>query len=88
MTYNANSGTKQQNKIRGSSTWLTTVPKRILDGKPKYRSSVDFRALNAVTNVDTYPFSRKQIFFSARDFADQHPRTGQGENSIHSSFRS
>jgi hypothetical protein len=31
------------------------VPKKSLDGKPKYRFCVDFRALNAVTQFDTYP---------------------------------
>ena len=31
------------------------VPKKSLDGKPKYRFCVDFRALNAVTKFDPYP---------------------------------
>jgi hypothetical protein len=31
------------------------VPKKSLDGKPKYRFCADFRALNAVTQLDTYP---------------------------------
>ena len=31
------------------------VPKRSLDGKPKYRFCVVFRALNAVTKFDSYP---------------------------------
>jgi hypothetical protein len=31
------------------------VPKKSLDGKPKYRFCVDFCALNAVTQFDTYP---------------------------------
>ena len=31
------------------------VPKKSLDGKLKYRFCVDFRALNAVTQFDTYP---------------------------------
>jgi hypothetical protein len=29
------------------------VPRKSLDGKPKYRFCVDFRALNAVTQYDT-----------------------------------
>jgi len=31
------------------------VPKKSLDGRPKYRFCVDFRALNAVTQFDNYP---------------------------------
>ena len=31
------------------------VPKKSLDGKPKYRFYVDFRALNAVTRFNPYP---------------------------------
>lgn len=31
------------------------VPKRSLDGKPKYRFCVDFQALNSVTKFDSYP---------------------------------
>jgi hypothetical protein len=31
------------------------VPKKSLDGRPKYRFCVDFHALNAVTQCDTYP---------------------------------
>jgi hypothetical protein len=31
------------------------VPKKSLDGKPKYRFCVDFRELNKVTRFDTYP---------------------------------
>ena len=34
------------------------VPKRSLDGKPKFRFCVEFRALNAVTKFDSYPLSR------------------------------
>ena len=34
---------------------IILVPKKSLDGKPKYRFCVDFRALNAVTQFDTYP---------------------------------
>jgi len=41
-----------------SSPWSAPailVPKKCLDGRPKYRFCVDFRALNAVTQFDTYP---------------------------------
>ena len=41
-----------------SSPWsspVILVPKKSLDGTPKYRFCVDFRALNAVTQFDTYP---------------------------------
>jgi hypothetical protein len=31
------------------------VPKKSLDGTPKFRFCVDFRALNAVTKFDSYP---------------------------------
>jgi hypothetical protein len=31
------------------------VPKKSLDGRPKYRFCVDFRALNAVMQFDSYP---------------------------------
>jgi len=31
------------------------VPKKILDGKPKFRFCVDFPALNSVTKFDSYP---------------------------------
>jgi hypothetical protein len=34
------------------------VPKKSLDGKPKIRFCVDFRALNAVTKFDSYPLPR------------------------------
>ena len=39
-----------------SSPWsspVILVPKKSLDGTPKYRFGVDFRALNAVTQFDT-----------------------------------
>jgi len=35
------------------------VPKKNLDGKPKYRFCVDFRALNAVTKFNPYPLPAK-----------------------------
>jgi hypothetical protein len=41
-----------------SSPWSAPailVPKKTLDGRPKYRFCVDFRALNKVTQFDTYP---------------------------------
>jgi hypothetical protein len=44
--------------IEKSSPWSAPailVPKKYLDGRPKYRFCVDFRALNAVTEFDTYP---------------------------------
>jgi len=48
-----------KNIIRESqSPWSAPailVPKKSLDGKPKYRFCVDFRALNAVTKFDPYP---------------------------------
>ena len=31
------------------------VPKKNENGKPKFRFSIDFRALNSMTNFDTYP---------------------------------
>jgi hypothetical protein len=34
------------------------VPKKSLDGKPKFRFCVDFRALNAATKFDPYPLPR------------------------------
>jgi len=38
-----------------SSAPAILVPKRSLDGKPRYRFYVDFRALNSVTKLDSYP---------------------------------
>ena len=41
-----------------SSPWSESaifVPKKSVDGKPKYRFCVDFRALNSVTKFDSYP---------------------------------
>ena len=68
----------RQGVIRESdSPWSAPailVPKKSLDGKPKYRFCVDFRALNAVTRFNTYPLPamdkatatlRIQIFFGA-----------------------
>jgi hypothetical protein len=40
------------------SAWAILVPKRSLDGKPKYRFCVDFPALNAITKFDSYPLPR------------------------------
>jgi hypothetical protein len=34
------------------------VPKRSLDGKPKYRYCLNFRALNSVTKFDPYPLPK------------------------------
>jgi len=52
----------QKGVIRKShSPWSAPailVPKKSLDGKPKFRSCVDFRALNAVTKFDPYPLPR------------------------------
>jgi hypothetical protein len=48
------------------------VPKKSLDGRPKYRFCVDFRALNAVTQFDTYPLPlisrRAQRYMGASTF--------------------
>jgi hypothetical protein len=41
-----------------SSSPAILVPKQSLDGKPKYRFCLDFRALNAVTKFDSYPLPR------------------------------
>jgi hypothetical protein len=41
------------------------VPKKSLNGKPKYRFCVDFRALNAVTQFDTYPLPLSEETVSA-----------------------
>jgi len=49
----------QRGVIRESSSpWSAPallVPKKSVDGKPKYRFFVDFRALNSVTKFDSYP---------------------------------
>jgi hypothetical protein len=49
----------QKGVIRKSqSPWSAPailIPKKSLDGKPKFRFCVDFRALNAVTKFDSYP---------------------------------
>jgi len=49
----------QKRVIRNSnSPWSAPaifVPKKSLDGKPKFRFCVEFRALNAVTKFDPYP---------------------------------
>jgi len=45
---------------KGHSPWSAPailVPKKSLDGKPKFRFCVDFRALNAVTKFDPLPFT-------------------------------
>jgi hypothetical protein len=41
-----------------SSAPAILVPKRSLDGRPKFRFCVDFRALNGVTKFDPYPLPR------------------------------
>jgi hypothetical protein len=57
-----------------NSAWSTPavlVPKRSLDGKPKYRFCVDFRALNSVTKFDQYPlpkFETTSTLFGSRYF--------------------
>jgi len=46
---------------KSHSPWSATailVPKRSLDGRPKFRFCVDFRALNGVTKFDPYPLPR------------------------------
>ena len=52
----------QKGEIRKSySPWSAPailVPKKILDGKPKFRFSVDFSVLNAVTKFELYPLPR------------------------------
>jgi len=52
----------QKGVIRKShSPWSAPailVPKKSLDGRPKFRFCVDFRALNAVTKFDPYPLPR------------------------------
>jgi len=49
----------EKNVIREStSPWSAPailVPKKSENGKPKFRFCVDFRALNSVTKLDTYP---------------------------------
>ena len=51
-----------------SSPWsspVILVPKKSLDGKPKYRFCVDFCALNAVMQFDTPPCVRGNSFDTA-----------------------
>jgi len=52
----------QKRVIRKShSPWSAPailVSKKSLDGKPKFRFCIDFRALNAVTKFDPYPLPR------------------------------
>ena len=51
----------ERNIRKNSSPWVAPailVPKKISDGKPKFRFCVDFRALNAVTKFDPYPLPR------------------------------
>jgi hypothetical protein len=50
----------QKGVMEKSSPWSAPailVPKKSLDGRPKYRFCVDFRALNAVTQFDSYPLT-------------------------------
>jgi hypothetical protein len=77
------------------------VPKKILDGKPKYRFSVDFRAWKAVTKCDPYPLPRLEKstatlfgskYFSVgllfRVLADKHLGKMQGVNRFYGTVRS
>ena len=49
------------------------VPKKNLDGKPKYRFCVDFRALNTVSKFNPYPFPAMDeavsTFFGSKYFS-------------------
>ena len=60
--------------IEPSTPWNSPailVPKKSTDGRPKYRFCVDYRALNKVTQFDTYPLpifedsSRQSVLLSA-----------------------
>jgi hypothetical protein len=42
-----------------------TSPEKSLDGKPKYRFCVNFRALNAATKFDSYPLPHLQDSISS-----------------------
>ena len=67
----------RQGVIRESdSPWSAPailVPKKSLDGKPKYRFCVDFRALNAVTRFNPYPLpamdEATSILFGSKYFS-------------------
>ena len=48
------------------------VPKKSPDGKPKFRFSVDFLALNSVTKFDSYPlpkFEETSTLYGCRYFS-------------------
>jgi hypothetical protein len=72
-------GTLKKGAIRDSnSPWsapVILVPKRSLDGRPKCRFCVDFRAMNAVTKFDSYPlpvFEEKTSTLAGSEYFSVH----------------